>query len=170
MRALWLIGMMGSGKTVVGATIARRIGLAFIDTDDRIAAELGQAITTIWDGAGEAGFRDLEADQITRLIRSGKDCVIATGGGAVLRPANVEAMRSNGLVVWLTAGVEILATRLGDDPTRPLLTGGSVEGRLAELLAERLPLYADAAHHTVNTTNKHPHEVAREVIRLWNAS
>ncbi|MDR9451632.1 MAG: shikimate kinase [Acidimicrobiia bacterium] len=170
MRALWLIGMMGSGKTVVGATIARQIGVAFVDTDDRIAAELGQTITTIWDDAGEAGFRDLEADQIARLIRSGEDCVVATGGGAVLRPANVEAMRSNGLVVWLTAGVEILATRLGDDLTRPLLTGGSVEGRLAELLAERLPLYADAAHHTVNTTNQHPQEVAREVIRLWNAS
>ena len=170
MRVLWLIGMMGSGKTVVGASIACQIGLAFIDTDERITAEHGHTIATLWDGAGEAGFRDLEADQITRLIGSGEDCVVATGGGAVLRPANVEAMRSNGLVVWLTAGAEILAARLGNDPTRPLLADGSVEGRLAELLAERRPFYADAAHHTVNTTNKHPQEVAREVIRLWNTS
>jgi shikimate kinase len=170
MRALWLIGMMGSGKTAVGALIAREIGLPFVDTDECIAAERGQTITTLWDGAGEGGFRDVEAEQIARLVGSGGDCVVATGGGAVLRPANVEAMRSNGLVVWLTAGAETLAARLSNDLTRPLLAGGSVRGRLAELLIDRRVVYAGAAHDTVDTTAKNPEDVAWEVIRLWNAS
>jgi len=170
MRALWLVGMMGSGKTTVGALIARRVGLPFIDTDSRIEAENGRTIASIWETEGEETFRDLESEQIDRIVATGRDCVVATGGGAVLRPENVAAMRSNGVVVWLTAGYEELAARLGDAPARPLLFNRQTDRRVADLLAERSPAYADAAHHRVDTSAKEPGDVAREVVLLWNGS
>jgi shikimate kinase len=170
MRALWLVGMMGSGKTEVGTVIARRTGLPLVDTDARIEAGHDQTITSIWETVGEGAFRDLEADEIKRIVTAGRDCVVATGGGAVLRPENVAAMRSSGLVVWLTAAPEVLSGRLGDGRTRPLLQNRASELGLAALLAERRHTYETAAHHSVDTGGKSPDEVAREVMLLWNGS
>jgi shikimate kinase len=170
MRILWLIGLMGSGKTVVGKLVSRRTGLPLIDTDERLAAEHGQTITSLWDSLGEEAFRELEVAQIAAIVASGRDCVVATGGGAVVRPENVTAMRDNGVVVWLTALPEVLSTRIGNGLTRPLLSGRPIERRLAALLTDRHPHYAAAAHRTVDTSDKNPDEVAREVILLWNAS
>jgi len=170
MRALWLVGMMGSGKTVVGALVARRTGLPFVDTDSRIETEYQQTITTIWETAGEDGFRDLETEQIARLVTAARDCVVATGGGSVLRPENVSRMRNNGLVVWLMAVPEVLAERLGEGRNRPLLTDRPLDGRLADLVSERGPAYETAAHHTVDTGGKSADEIAREVMLLWNDS
>jgi shikimate kinase len=170
MRALWLVGMMGSGKTAVGALIAHGWGLPFVDTDWCIEAEREQTITSLWEIAGEEAFRDLETEQIARIVTAGRDCVVATGGGAVLRPENVAAMRGSGLVVWLTATPGVLAVRLGDRSTRPLLTDRRIERRLVELLEERQVAYGEAAHHTVDTSSQNPDDVAREVMLLWNAS
>lgn len=170
MRALWLIGMMGSGKTVAGEIVAQRLDLPFVDTDERIATKQGQAITSLWEATGEGRFRQLESEEIVKLVDSGRDCVVAAGGGAVLMPANVTAMRDHGLVVWLTAEPEVLATRLDDDLTRPLLAAGSIGDRLTGILRDRQPVYAAAAHHAVDTTDMTPRDVAREVVLLWNAS
>jgi len=170
MRALWLIGMMGSGKTTVGELIARRLGLDFVDTDSLIETETHRSVASIWEAEGEEAFRDFEAEQIERLIERGQDCVIATGGGAVLRPENIAVMRGSGTVVWLTAKPGELAARVDDSESRPLLWGGQSEERLAELLTEREAVYAEAAHHTVETSSKGTEEIAREVMMLWNGS
>ena len=170
MGALWLIGMMGSGKTVVGALVADGTGLPFVDTDRCIEAETEQSITSLWETAGEEAFRDLETGQIARIVTAGGDCVVATGGGAILRPDNVAAMRDSGLVVWLTATPDVLAGRLGGRSTRPLLADQQADQRLVELLAERQAAYREAAHHTVDTSSKNPDDIAREVMLLWNAS
>ena len=170
MRALWLIGMMGSGKTAVGALVADRIGLPFVDIDSQIETDNDRSVTSIWMMAGEAAFRDLETEQIGRVVTAGLDCVVATGGGAVLREENVSVMRGNGLVVWLTAEPDELVVRLGDGGTRPLLADGQTDRRVVELLAERHRVYAKAAHYTVDTGGKSPDEVAHEVALVWCGS
>lgn len=170
MRALWLVGMMGSGKTTVGELIARETGLVFIDTDSLIESEQGRPIESIWETGGQDSFRDLESEQINQIATSGQDCVIATGGGAVLRPGNIAAMRECGTVVWLAAGPGELWSRVGDSETRPLLSDAPDEQRLAEILVERRELYEGAAHFTVETGSKGSTAVAREVMVLWNGS
>lgn len=170
MRALWLVGMMGSGKTTVGELIARETGLVFIDTDSLIESEQGRSIGVIWETDGEDGFRDLESKQINQIATSGQDCVIGTGGGAVLRPGNIATMRGCGTVVWLAAEPGELWSRVGASETRPLLVGAPDEHRLATILVERRELYEAAAHFTVETGSKGTAAVAREVMVLWNGS
>lgn len=121
MRALWLVGMMGSGKTTVGETVVRRLGLVFIDTDSHIESENQRSIAVIWETEGENAFRDLESELLVRLGSTGQDCVVATGGGVVLRPGNIAVMRETGTVVWLTAEPGELVGRVSGSPSRPLL-------------------------------------------------
>jgi shikimate kinase len=170
MRALWLVGMMGSGKTTVGETVVRRLGLVFIDTDSHIESENQRSIAVIWETEGENAFRDLESELLVRLGSTGQDCVVATGGGVVLRPENIAVMRETGTVVWLTAEPGELAGRVSGSPSRPLLRGGQSEDRLRELAAEREAAYSQAAHYRVDTSSRGIDEIAREVMKLWNGS
>lgn len=170
MKVLWLIGMMGAGKTTVGELIARRLGLDLKDTDSLVESASGLSISEIWDRGGESTFRDQESREIERIAADGRDCVVATGGGAVLRPRNVETMRLAGIVVWLRADPGVLASRVRGSDTRPLLRDGPGEDRLAALLSDRDADYASAAHHQVDTNSKTAAEVAREVMELWNGS
>ncbi len=167
MGFLWLIGMMGAGKSAVGREVARRAGVEFVDTDEEVAARAGCSIGELWGSRGEQAFRDLEAAQVERLADSGP-CVVATGGGAVLRPESIEAMRRSGTVVWLQADPVELAARVeAEAEQRPLLAGAEAETELARILAERTPLYRQAAHHVVATGGRPPVEVAELVAKLW---
>ncbi len=170
MGALWLIGMMGAGKTTVGELIAGRMGLALIDTDARVESASGLSISSLWEAGGEGDFRERESDQIEQIAVAEEDCVVATGGGVVLRPDNVATMRRTGTVIWLQAEPGELASRVDGSETRPLLRDGGSEDRLASMLSERAACYARAAHHHVDTTSKTPDQVAREVMGLWNGS
>ncbi len=170
MRALWLIGMMGAGKTTVGELIAGRMGMALIDTDSLVESTSGQSISSLWEAGGEDDFRVRESDQIERIAAGEEDCVVATGGGVVLRRDNVATMRRTGTVIWLQAEPGELASRVDGSEVRPLLRNGANEDRLARLLSERAAIYAHAAHHHVDTTSKTPDQVAREVMGLWNGS
>lgn len=170
MKAIWLIGMMGAGKSKVGKALAGDLGVAFVDTDARIEEETGRSISDIWRVDGEERFRDLEAAQIQAIVHKDEDGVIATGGGVVLRSENVRVMRHSGMVVWLAGKPTALARRLAGDDTRPLLADGEPEQRLVDILAEREDVYRAAAHHVVDTTGKHPAVIAEEVSRLWKLS
>ena len=166
MPHLWLIGMMGAGKTAVGRRVADELGMPFVDLDDVIAERLGCSIAQLWGREGEAAFRDLEAAAVARV--AGSDAaVVATGGGAVLREANRDAMRRSGTVVWLRAEPEVLTARVGDGDGRPLLAGGV--DALGGILAEREDHYAAAAHAIVDASGT-VDEVAGEVRALWNGS
>ncbi|HEY7563957.1 MAG TPA: shikimate kinase [Acidimicrobiia bacterium] len=166
---LWLIGMMGAGKTEVGARLAARLGCPFIDIDHLVEAETGSPVAEIFDTEGEDGFRRREAAAIARAAAQ-PDAVVATGGGAVILPGNVELMRATGPVIWLQADPEVLAGRIGEDrDARPLLSG-EPEARLGALLAERLLAYQGAADHVVVTDRIDPDQVVRLVEDLWNAS
>lgn len=169
-RSLWLVGMMGTGKTSVGRILAERDEVLFIDTDVLIASVNDMTIPELWREKGERTFRRMETETITGASR-GDEAVIATGGGAVLDPANVAAMRGSGMVVWLRGSPSTLTARIGRDPNRPLLlTDLPSEQTLAALLDERRGLYDAACHASVDTDDLTIAEVAAEVSVLWHAS
>ena len=147
MPPLWLIGMMGAGKSTVGAEVAESRGVEHIDVDQRIVDRSGRSIADIFEGDGEDAFRKLEAEEIA-IASSVPDAVISTGGGAVLDQANREIMHSSGAVVWLDVSEESIVERTLADGSRPLLADG-VPG-VGALLVERRPLYASASDYVVD--------------------
>ncbi len=166
---LWLIGMMGSGKSAVGSRVAAHFGVRFIDTDAEVSRRTGCSIAQLWGTRGEAAFRAMESAAVAQAA-GGDAAVIATGGGVVLDPANVAAMRGSGTVVWLTAPPETLAARAGSGASRPLLADDPSPSRLALLLEERSSLYAAAADHVVETGSVSLDDVAERIEELWIAS
>ncbi|MDH3308818.1 MAG: shikimate kinase [Acidimicrobiia bacterium] len=165
---LWLIGMMGAGKSEVGSLVARQLDVPHFDTDDEVIKAAGQPIRALWNDEGEPAFRAMEAAQVTRLAAL-SDAVISTGGGVVLSGVNVAAMRASGTVIWLKAHPDRLAARIGSGADRPLLTDRSPAGALATILEERSALYAAAAHRTVETDDLTGEDVARKVAEAWRA-
>lgn len=144
--ALVLVGLSGSGKSTIGRVLATRLGMPLLDTDRLIEDTAAASVADIFERRGEEVFRDLEQAAVADAC--GRAAVVATGGGAVLRPANRRAMRRGNLVVWLDAPVAMLARRLAthtDGEERPLLRGDT-EQRLRVLWRERRPLYAASAH------------------------
>ena len=162
MATLWLVGMMGAGKSSVGHRVARAVGLEFVDVDERIAAERGASIEEIFANEGEAAFRASEAAQIAAV--AGETVVVACGGGAVLDGRSVALMRATGTVVWLDADPGVLSERLGEGAGRPLLSGDADPAAIAE---RRRPAYRGAAHHRVDTTGISETEAADRIARIW---
>lgn len=168
MDHLWLIGMMGSGKTSVGVVVAEHAGLPFIDTDDRAVVDSGRSIGEMFE-TGEDHFRAIE-EAAVRAVAAEPPAVVATGGGVVLSQANVEAMRRSGVVAYLAADAKTLAARLASDTSRPLLAGVDKVAALTVLLEERRELYVKAAHFEVPIAGRTVEQVAEEIERLWNES
>mgnify|MGYP003945883519 CR=1 FL=1 len=146
---LILVGLPGSGKSTVGRHLARRLGLPFTDSDDAIEQRIACSIREFFEREGEAAFRDIEEQVIAALC--GRDGVIATGGGAVLRPANRECLRSSGQVFYLRSTPEDVFRRLRHDKNRPLLQVDDPPKRLRELFEQRDPLYRETAHYVIET-------------------
>ena len=168
METLWLVGMMGAGKSAVGRRVAARLGETFVDLDEQIAAGFGAGIPELFAAGGEEAFREAEAEAVEGV--AGRRAVVAAGGGAVLRESSRTAMRAGGLVVWLDAVPRELGRRVGGGEGRPLLSGREPAEAVAELAAAREPAYRDAAHHRLDTTGRSVDEVAEEVIALWTRS
>ena len=164
-----MIGMMGAGKSAVALRTASILAMVYVDIDNEVAARVGCSISELWGSQGEEAFRDMEAVQVAEASRTG-GLVVATGGGVVLRQANIDAMRASGKVIWLQAGAETLTARVRQGRGRPLLEGGDVPLRIEEILSERSELYATAADWTVATDGMSIDEVAQRVVSLWNAS
>jgi shikimate kinase len=137
-----LIGLMAVGKSTVGRLLAESLGLEFHDADQVVEDRAGAPVSWIFDVEGEAGFRDREQQVIEDLTRE-EGIVLATGGGAVLRPANRAALAERGVVVHLDSPIERLLERTRKDRKRPLLRQGNAREVLTRLAAERDPLYRD---------------------------
>jgi len=148
--AICLIGLPGSGKSTVGRQLARRLGLSFVDSDHVIEERLGCSIREYFEREGEERFRDLEESVIDDLTLHHQG-VLATGGGAVLRPANRSRLHERGRVIYLRSTPEDVFRRLRHDATRPLLQVKDPLGRLRDLFAARDPLYREAAHFVIDT-------------------
>lgn len=147
---VFLVGMMGAGKTSVGKLLARHLGKTFHDSDQTIESRTGVKIPVIFELEGEAGFRAREAAVIQELTGLA-EIVLATGGGAVLDPRNRERLKARGTVVYLRASVNELWGRTRHDRNRPLLQTADPYTRLCELHAQRDPLYREVADVTVET-------------------
>lgn len=139
---LYLIGMMGAGKTTIGRKLASRLGYRFVDTDALIEQAAGQSVTSLFEQAGEAAFRTLET-QVLAQVSAHTCLVVATGGGIVTQSMNWSYLR-HGVVIWLDTPVAVLASRLAGDTSRPLLKAVDLPAKLTALLAERGDRYAQA--------------------------
>jgi shikimate kinase len=150
MGHVWLIGMMGTGKTSSGLILSELLGAPFVDADDLIAAAAGTTITEIFAAEGEAGFRARERETITE-IAAGPAAVVASGGGAALDPANAATMKASGTIVLLEAAEETL------------LAGSVLRDRIAELIARRTERYRAVADVVIDTSGLTPRAVAEEI-------
>jgi len=161
---LFLIGMMGAGKSTVGRLLARRCGFDFIDCDRELEARSGVSVATIFELEGEENFRRREAiliDELTQRART----VLATGGGAILSDENRRHLRERGLVIYLRASVDEILRRTQKDRARPLLQTADRRGRIAQLLAEREALYEQIAHVTVQSSSGNPNRLVAKLLQ-----
>lgn len=162
---MWLVGMMGSGKSTVGRLVAERLGVEFYDTDLVVEEQAGMSISEIWRVHGESEFRRMESAAVQQVPVEG--CVAAAGGGAVVDPDNRRVMKQS-LVVWLQADPGVLADRVGVAEDRPLLTGQTDPvSRLNELLTQRRSAFEDVASVAVDTSSLSLDEIVDRVVGLW---
>lgn len=163
-RNIVLTGFMATGKSSVGRRVAARLGYEFVDLDDWIVAEAGMSIPEIFTAQGEAAFRALESRMVERAAgRTG--CVVATGGGAILDPRNLETLKRSGIVIALTADPDTILSRIGDGEDRPMLRGGPKEERIRRLMEARASAYAQA-DLTVDTSARSVDEVVEHLLAL----
>ena len=147
---IFLVGLMGAGKTTIGRALAKKLDKQFVDSDHEIEARSGVSIPVIFEIEGEAGFRQREAD-VLRALTAREGIVLATGGGAILRPENRALLKSRGTVIYLRADINQILQRTAKDKNRPLLQTENPQQRLEQLSREREPLYREVAHLVVDT-------------------
>lgn len=140
-RSVVLVGMMGAGKTAVGKVLAHRLGVEMRDSDAEIVASARLTIAEIFDRYGEPFFREKESAVIERLLE-GPPCVLSTGGGAWMSAANRDLLAARAVVVWLKVDLDLLWSRVKHKSTRPLLRTANPRATLADLHAQREPVYA----------------------------
>ncbi|HUW51699.1 MAG TPA: shikimate kinase AroK [Sulfuricella sp.] len=159
---IFLVGLMGAGKTTIGKMIARHLNKTFFDSDHEIEKRTGVNIPLIFELEGEAGFRSREASVIQELAGQ-KNIVLATGGGAVLSQQNRDNLRHNGTVIYLRAKEEDLWRRTRHDKNRPLLQTADPLARLKELFAQRDPLYREIADIVVDSGEQSAHALVGQI-------
>lgn len=170
--SIFLIGMMGAGKTSVGRLLAKRFRKAFYDSDLVIENRTGVKVPVIFEIEGEAGFRARETAAIDELTAL-EDIVLATGGGAILSDRNRHSLRTRGTVVYLRATVRDLLNRTRYDRNRPLLQTADPRARLNELYEHRDPLYQETAHITIDTGSQSLNSLVNRLQQLlveWDVS
>jgi len=159
---LFLVGLPGAGKSTLGRQLARRLGKTFVDADAELERKLGVTIATIFEIEGEASFRDREEAALIELAAM-TNIVLATGGGVVIRPANRERLRANGMVVYLHAPPGTLYERTRRSRHRPLLNTADRAARLVELYTARDPLYREVASCVVESGRNEIAQFARQL-------
>lgn len=161
---LFLIGLMGAGKTTVGKILAKRLHWPFFDSDHEIEARTGVRIPTIFEIEGEEGFRNREVETIAELV-SMRNVVLATGGGAVLRTENQRALKENGTVIYLRANVDDLYERTRHDRNRPLLQTADPKAKLQALFEQRDPIYRQLADVVIDTSRQNVNSLVAQLER-----
>ena len=160
---LYLVGMMGAGKTTVGRLLASELGYGFVDTDEVITASAKKTINKIFAEEGEAEFRLLESDVLSQVSAYTK-LAVATGGGIILKRENWSYLH-HGLIVWLDATPELLYNRLKEDTTRPLLQDSNPLLKITNILKERESLYSLADLRITLQERETPEEIAKRVMK-----
>ena len=164
-QPLFLVGMMGAGKTTIGRSLARILNREFVDLDHELEARCGVRVSLIFDIEGEEGFRKRETTLLEECSRR-RGIVLATGGGAILAPENRTYLKERGVVVYLRASADELYRRVARDRNRPLLQTADPKSRIRSLLEEREPLYEEVASLTFETGSMPVAQVVRSLIPL----
>ena len=163
-----LIGYRGTGKSVVGALLARKLNREVISMDAEIVKKAGQSIPEFVEQNGWPKFRDLETE-VAYELAGHKNIIVDCGGGIIERPENIPALRANGTIFWLQASVDVIVDRIAGGTERPALTEGKTfTEEVAEVLERRTPLYSEAAQHIINTDDMTPEQVADSILAVCN--
>jgi len=163
-----LIGYRGTGKSVVGEILARKLNHQTISMDAEIVKKAGMSIPDFVEKNGWPGFRDLETE-VARELAGRDNIIIDCGGGVIERSENIPALRGNGIIFWLQASVDVIVSRIAEGTERPALTEGKTfTDEVAEVLDRRTPLYSAAAQHTINTDAITPEQVANRILAIVN--
>lgn len=164
---IFLVGLMGAGKTTIGRALARTLDKRFVDSDHEIEARTGVSIPLIFEIEGEASFRQREADMIRELTEQ-SDIVLATGGGAILRAENRACLKERGTVIYLRASVNSILRRTSHDKNRPLLQTADPRQRLEQLAQEREPYYLEVADLIVETGRPNVQSLVQTIVSQLN--
>ena len=160
-----LIGFMGSGKTAVGQVLAERLHKQFVEMDSLIEQKAGKSIPEIFQQDGEIGFRELEIE-VAKEVADKKNTIIACGGGIVLNKINIDRLRKECIIVYLTASPGVILKRISDDKNeRPLLTVTDRASQIKELLRFRQPFYERAADIKIDTSKLNTDSIAEKIIK-----
>ncbi len=163
MDNIYLVGMMGSGKSVTGKKLAEILGFSFVDLDERIQQKTGRTINDIFQNDGEVSFRDQEHEALKETAAADKQ-VVATGGGTVLRPENILLMAKTGKNIFLETSLEVLWDRVKHKKDRPLLKGGNPFESLKKIFTERESVYKKSADLSVNTDGLTAEAAAQKIL------
>jgi len=166
-RNIFLVGLMGAGKTTIGRALAKKLNLRFVDSDHELEARTGVTIPLIFEIEGEASFRQREADMI-RDLTAQRGIVLATGGGAVLNEQSRQYLHSRGTVIYLRASVAHILKRTRYDKKRPLLQTADPRKALEELTRQRDPLYQKIAHVVIDTGRPHMTHIIQTILEQLN--
>lgn len=164
-RNIILCGFMGSGKTVTGKTLAQKLNMEFIDLDQYIESEQKMSVNDIFEKFGETYFRNLESEASQKLGSANKK-IIACGGGTVMNPLNVNYLKANGDIFYLSVSAETVKSRLKSDTTRPLLAKDKANA-IDSLLAAREPVYKAVADHIIDS-NGSIDSAVEQILKLIN--
>ena len=162
MKNIFLIGFMGCGKSTIAAALSQNYGMEIIEMDQVLVEREGMSIPEMFAKHGETYFRDAETALVADIQKEANK-VVSCGGGVVLREENVEKMKSNGLVVWLTAEPETILERVKDDHNRPLLEGNKNVDYIRDMMEKRREKYEGAADAVVNTDGKSAETICKEI-------
>ena len=165
---IYLIGLMGAGKTTIGRQLAKALHLPFYDSDKAIEEQTGVDIPTIFEYEGEEGFREREQNMIEELTQI-NGIILATGGGAILRVANRKALTENGFVVYLQCSVDKILQRTKRDTQRPLLNTENPRARIEKLFAEREPDYLSCADFKIETSSMQSKMVVQNILNEYTS-
>ena len=161
---IYLMGMMGSGKSTVGKTLSQQLGKPFIDLDLEIERSTGKTISEIFENDGAEHFRNIESNQ----LQQHSDSIVACGGGIILKEENRVIIKENGKAILLTASIPELSNRLSASANRPLLTDDNMEETLTKLWLERQLHYLSTADYTIETDGKTPEKITEEILNQLN--
>lgn len=163
-----LIGYRGTGKSVVGKLLARKLNRETISMDVEIVKKAGMTIPEFVEQNGWPKFRDLETE-VAQELAERDNIIVDCGGGVIERPENIPALRTNGVIFWLQASVDVVVSRIADGTERPALTEGKTfTEEVTEVLERRTPLYSEAAQHIINTDDMTPDQVADSILAICN--
>ena len=165
---IYLIGLMGSGKTTLGKSLAKKLNRPFIDTDQLIEQKSGVDVSLIFEFEGEMGFRERETKLLSEIALK-KDQIISTGGGIILSKYNRDIIANSGIIFYLKTQPAELVMRLQNDKTRPLLKGTNVKEKLNKLYAERSALYEMTADYVIETKNKRIAQIVTHIEEIISA-